>query len=322
MVRRRRQESTWIHKWSRPIIGAIATIGAIGTGYLTFAKMTDNAVACTGGCGKVLSSAWAEVLGQPLTLFGFLAYFSMGALALSPLLVSPERNKALRTKLEGLTWPLLFVGATGMMIFSAFLMFVLATDIKEVCPYCITSALFTLTMFLLTLFGRRWDDRGQLLFSGVIIAMVALVSTLGVYAVPIDGPLRSADATLPANAGKAITTPSGEAEIALANHLTDIGATMYGLYWCPHCFDQKQLFGKEAYRQMPYVECDPSGYQSKTAVCQAALPEGSGFPTWEINGEFFSGTQSLQTLAEASGYDGPTDFLNSGGRVGGASEGG
>ncbi|MGD1867564.1 MAG: vitamin K epoxide reductase family protein [Phormidesmis sp.] len=322
MVRRRRQESLWIHKWSRPIIGAIAAIGALGTGYLTFTKLTSGAIACTGGCGKVLSSAWAEILGQPLTLFGCLAYLSMLALAVAPLLVSPAKNKELRSKLEGLTWPLLFVGATGMMIFSAFLMFVLATDIKEVCPYCIGSATFTLAMFLLTLFGRRWDDRGQLLFSGVIIAMVALVGTLGVYAVPIDGPLRSADSSLPSNAGRPITNPSGEAEVALAKHLKDTGATMYGLYWCPHCFDQKQLFGKEAYRQMPYVECDPAGYQSKTAVCQAALPEGSGFPTWEVNGEFLSGTQSLQALAVASGYTGPTDFVNSGSRTGGTSEGG
>ncbi|MEM9947240.1 MAG: vitamin K epoxide reductase family protein [Cyanobacteria bacterium P01_D01_bin.36] len=321
-MRRRRQETTLIQKWSRPIIGAIAAVGAAGTGYLTFGTLTDTGTACTGGCGKVLSSAWAEILGQPLTLFGCLAYLSMLALAVAPLFVSPEKDKNLRMKLEGTTWPLLFVGATGMMIFSAFLMYVLATDIKAVCPYCITSATFTVAMFLLTLFGRRWDDPGKLLFSGAIIAMVSLVGTLGVYAVPIDGPLRSADQALPSNAGRTITNPSGEAEVALAKHLTDIGATMYGLYWCPHCFDQKQLFGKDAYRQMPYVECDPGGYKSQTAVCQAALPEGTGFPTWEINGEFVSGTQSLQALAAASGYEGPTDFVNSGGATGGTSEGG
>ena len=29
---------------------------------------------------------------------------------------------------------------------------------------------------------------------------------------------------------------------------------MYGLYWCPHCIEQKEMFGK-AFRYVPYVEC-------------------------------------------------------------------
>ena len=311
-MRRRRQETLWIHKWSRPIIAAIATIGAIGTGYLTMLRFSNASAACGSGCGKVLSSAWATILGQPLTLFGCLAYLSMLALAVAPLFVSPEKNKDLRIKLEGLTWPLLFVGATGMMIFSGFLMYVLATDIRAVCPYCIGSALLTVSMFVVTLLGRRWDDRGQLLFSGAIIAMVSLVGTLGVYAAP-GGPLSSGAQAALTQPGDGVTAPitnsSGEAEIALAKHLTDIGAKIYGAYWCPHCFDQKQLFGKDAYQAIPYIECAPDGKDSQTALCQS-VPEITGFPTWEVNGEFLSGSQSLATLAEASGYDGPTDFVN------------
>ena len=311
-MRRRRQETLWIHRWSRPLIGVLATVGAIGTGYLTALKLSNQSAACGSGCGKVLSSAWAEVLGQPLALFGALSYLSMLVLAIAPLLVNPEKNKELRVKLEGLTWPLLFVGATGMMIFSGFLMYVLATDIRAVCPYCIGSAALSVGMFLLTLFGRRWDDRGQLLFSGAIVAMVALVGTLGVYAVP-GGPLSSgtqAAVVSEPGVGPPITSPSGEAEALLASHLTDIGAKMYGAYWCPHCHDQKQLFGKTAYKDIPYVECAPDGKASQTALCQS-VPEITGFPTWEVNGQFLSGSQSLQALAEASGYDGPTDFVNS-----------
>lgn len=323
-MRRRRQEATWIHKWSRPLIGAIATIGALGTGYLTAARLLNTSAACGSGCGKVLSSAWATVFGLPLTLFGCLAYLSMLVLAVAPLLVNPEESKDLRLKLEGWTWPLLFVGATGMMIFSGFLMYVLATDLKAVCPYCIASALFTVAMFVLTLLGRRWEDRGQLMFSGAIIAMVALVGTLGMYAVP-GGPLSSgtqAALTQPGDGVSApVTNPSGEAEAALAQHLTDIDAKMYGAYWCPHCFDQKQLFGRDASKEIPYIECAPDGKNSQTALCQS-VPEVTGFPTWEVNGQFLSGAQSLQTLAEASGYEGPTDFINAAnGRTGGSSSG-
>ncbi len=321
-MRRRRQETLWIHKWSRPIIGAIAAIGASGTGYLTATRLMNSSAACGSGCGKVLSSAWATIFGLPLTLFGCLAYLSMLVLAIAPLLVSLEKDKDLRVKLEGITWPLMFVVATGMMIFSAFLMYLLATQIRAVCPYCIASALFTVAMFLLTLFGRRWVDRGQLLFSGAVVAVVALVATLGVYAVP-GGPLSSGtQAAVRTEAGVTapITSPSGDAEVALANHLTEIDAKMYGAYWCPHCFDQKQLFGKGAYQNIPYIECAPDGQNSQTALCQS-IPEVTGFPTWEVNGEFLSGSQSLETLAEASGYEGPTDFVNSDSSLGGTSGG-
>jgi uncharacterized membrane protein/glutaredoxin len=308
-MRRRRQETLWIHRWSRPLIGAIAAVGAAGTGYLTAVKLMNKTAACIGGCDRVLSSDWATVFGLPLTLFGCLAYLSMLVLAMSPLLVNPEQNKDLRTQLEGMTWPLLFIGATGMMVFSGFLMYVLSTDIKALCLYCIASATMTVAMFVLTLLGRRWEDRGQLLFTGAIVATLALVGTLGMYAVP-GGPLSSgSQAAVAEGTGPAVTTPSGAAEIALAEHLTQSGAKMYSAYWCPHCHDQKQLFGKEATAKLPYVECAPDGLNSQTAVCQA-IPEIKGFPTWEIDGQFLSGAQSLDALAQASGYQGPSDFTN------------
>lgn len=319
-MRRRRQETLWIHKWSRPLIGIIAAIGTLGTGYLTAVKLMGSSAACGSGCGKVLSSAWASVFGLPLTLFGALAYLSMLVLAVTPLLVNPEKDKPLKSKLEGWTWPLLFVGATGMMIFSAFLMYVLSTDIKALCPYCIGSATMTVAMFTLTVLGRRWDDRGQLLFTGAIVAMIALVGTFGIYAVP-GGPLSRGTQAALGNAGPAVTTPSGEAEIALAKHLTDSGAKMYGAYWCPHCHDQKNLFGKDAAKKIPYIECADDGQNSQAAVCRT-IPEIKGFPTWAVNDQFLEGSQTLETLAAASGYDGPTNFVNSAGGTGGASQGG
>ncbi|PZO14277.1 MAG: hypothetical protein DCF25_15145 [Leptolyngbya foveolarum] len=305
--RRRRQETLWVHRWSRPIIGAIAAVGAAGTGYLTLTKLMNTEAVCAVGCDRVLNSDWATVFGLPLTLFGFLAYLSMLVLAVAPLLLNGEDNFEQRTKVEGWTWPLLFVGATGMMVFSGFLMYVLATDIKEVCPYCIASALMATTMFFLVVLGRRWIDRGQLLFSGVIIAMVALVGTFGMYAA--NGQIGPGPVAADGAVGPAITTPSGESEIALANHLKDIDAKMYSAYWCPHCHDQKQLFGEAAAKKIPYVECTEDGANSQAALCQS-VPEVKGYPTWDVKGQFLSGAQSLQTLAEASGYEGPTDFVN------------
>ncbi|MEM6450840.1 MAG: vitamin K epoxide reductase family protein [Cyanobacteria bacterium P01_D01_bin.105] len=304
-MRRRRQETLWIHRWSRPIIGGIATVGALGTGYLTVLKL-QNVSACGGGCGKVLSSKWADIFGQPLTLLGCLAYLSMLVLAVSPLLVSAD-NKDLRVQLEQQTRPLLLLGAVGMTVFSAFLMFVLATDIKAVCPYCIASALMSTAMLVLVVVGNRWEDGGKLVFNGAVIAMLALVATLGLYAA--GGQLQSSRGTLAqANAGPAITTQSGEAEVALAAHLTEVGAKMYGAYWCPHCHDQKQLFGQTAAKDIPYVECAADGINAKPGICQA---EGiTSYPIWKVNGEELRGTQTLESLALASGYEGPSNFSN------------
>jgi uncharacterized membrane protein/glutaredoxin len=309
-MKRRRQETLWIHRWARPIIATIATIGALGTGYLTANKLMDTSAACAAGCDVVLNSKWATVFGLPLTLFGCLAYLSMLVLAVAPLLINADTNKDQREKVEDLTWPLLFWVSTSMTVFSGFLMFILATDIKAICPYCIASALMSTTMFVLSILGRRGKELGQLFFSGAIVGIIALVGTFGVYAA--DGTLSTGgEPPIAANAGEPVTTQSGEAEIALAKHLTEVDAKMYGAYWCPHCHDQKQLFGKEAVSQMPYVECAPDGFKSQTATCQA-VPEVKGFPTWQVKGQFLSGTQSLEDLAKASGYQGPSNFINGG----------
>jgi len=196
---RRRQETRWIHRWSRWIIAAIALMGAFGTAYLTVVKLMGESGVCpTGGCDIVLSSRYAEVFGLPLTLFGCLGYLAMAGLAAAPL-VTPYERKELRLKLENTTWPLLFMGATAMVVFSGYLMYLLAFELKTPCPYCITSAVFTATMFALTLLGRYWDDIGQLAFTGFLVAMVTLVGTFAVYA---DGSgTQTAQTNIPGESG-------------------------------------------------------------------------------------------------------------------------
>jgi uncharacterized membrane protein/glutaredoxin len=307
---RRRQQTSWIQRRSRLMIAAIASVGALGTAYLTAIKLMGDSATCpTEGCEQVLSSPYAEVFGVPLTLFGFLGYLAMGLMAIAPLVLSPDTQKELRLKVENLTWLFLFMGATAMTVFSGYLMYVLAFRIQAACIYCIVSALLSLSMFLLTLFGRAWTDGGQLIFTGLIVAVVTLVGTLGVYA-NIDSPRAPTVAEDGGQLGPPVTTTSGEAEIGLAQHLNGIGAKMYSAYWCPHCHSQKQLFGQQAVAELPVIECDPDGANSQTSLCQAQGPNIQGFPTWEINGQFYSGTQTLSRLAELSGYQGPRTFQN------------
>ncbi len=56
-------------------------------------------------------------------------------------------------------------------------------------------------------------------------------------------------------------------------------AKMYGLFWCPHCADQKELFGS-AFQYINYVECGVPGSRQETDECKAAGVKH--FPTWEF----------------------------------------
>ncbi len=318
----RRRSTPWIHRWSRQLMGAIATVGALLTAYLTVVKLTNSSVACSAdaaanvsSCNDVLSSPYATVFGLPLALFGCLAYISMAVLALAPLAVNPEQNKAFRSKLEDWTWLLLFAGATAMTIFSGYLMYVLAFQIKAVCLYCIGSALFSLSLLTLSFIGRSWEDAGQLFFIGIVVGMVTLIGTLGVYA-QVNGPATTSlkDRTpIPAITstpqpvvGWEITTKSGEAEIALARHLKKVGVKAYFAYWCPHCYDQKQLFGKEAVSELNWVECAADGKNGQPQVCQDVGVKA--FPSWQINGKLTSGIKTLDELANETGYKGSRNF--------------
>lgn len=309
-MRRRRQQLPWIQQNSRFLLGAIASIGAIGTAYLTYIKLSGGSAACpTSGCNQVLSSPYATLFGSiPLTIFGFLAYAGMMTFALAPLAINPETNKALRSKLDNVSWLFLFMGALAMTVFSGYLMYILTTEIKAACTYCIGSALLSLSLLIITLVGRAWDDFGQLVFTGFLVFMVTLVGTLGIYSGVTSAGEASGGQRVAENAPPPIATASGPSEIALAKHLQSLGAKKFGAYWCPHCHDQQALFGQEAFSYVEYVECAPDGYETQMDFCRSTGI--TGFPTWEINGELYDGVRPLNELADISGYEGPRDFQN------------
>lgn len=55
---------------------------------------------------------------------------------------------------------------------------------------------------------------------------------------------------------------------SLAKRLEEQGATMFGAYWCSHCYAQKQLFGADAFARIRYVECARDGVASQAALCR------------------------------------------------------
>jgi hypothetical protein len=86
---------------------------------------------------------------------------------------------------------------------------------------------------------------------------------------------------------------------AFAKCLGEKKATMYGSFLCPHCADQRKLFGS-SFSSVPYVECSVPGSRQVTFPCMAEQIRYT--PTWIFgDGERRVGLQSLQALSEKTG---------------------
>ncbi|MEI7719556.1 MAG: hypothetical protein WCI72_06815, partial [archaeon] len=81
----------------------------------------------------------------------------------------------------------------------------------------------------------------------------------------------------------------------LATCIKDKGAVFYGTFWCPHCQNQKKLFGASE-SLLPYVECSTQDGKGQTQICIDKNIQG--YPTWTFaDGTSLGGEQTLQTLA-------------------------
>lgn len=79
-----------------------------------------------------------------------------------------------------------------------------------------------------------------------------------------------------------------------AQCLASKNVTMYGLYSCPHCQDQKKAFGG-SFQYVPYVECTQNA-----AKCTAMNIEK--VPTWIFaDGSRVEGVMSFGELSDKSG---------------------
>lgn len=136
-----------------------------------------------------------------------------------------------------------------------------------------------------------------------LIGFVSLGMALAIAPLTLPRPVAARHASAPAQpalesrANQAIALSS----TGLAQHLRRTGAKMYGTYWCGHCAEQKALFGA-AFRFINYIECAEDGPNARPDLCRRAKIEG--YPTWEIGGRKYPGTQSLAELARLSGYRG------------------
>ena|SRR3989344_3744993 len=80
-----------------------------------------------------------------------------------------------------------------------------------------------------------------------------------------------------------------------ASCLSEAGAVMYGTEWCPHCKEQKKLFGN-SFKNINYVDCDIDSEE-------CLINRVDGYPTWKVNGKNYPGVQPLTKLSLLTGCD-------------------
>jgi uncharacterized membrane protein len=264
---------------------ALSVIGMLLTSYLTWTHWTGNFVkGCTvgGGCDLVLSSQWSTLLGFPTSAWGFLAYATLAAI------VFVKRAD----QHWWAAWGVAFFG----LLYSAYLTTISLTVLHAACPYCLTSLALMTSIFALVTFQRprelpNFNWGGWLAKTAPVAAAVIIILHLNYTGILGDAPQAEDLQTR-----------------ALAIHIANSGAKMYGAFWCPHCQQQKSYFGQSA-KRLPYVECSPDGQGSPQASeCQAM--KIASYPTWVINGKRVEEVMTLKQLADATGFQGPTSSGN------------
>jgi uncharacterized membrane protein len=249
-------------------------------GYLTYTGWTgDRAAYCEagGGCDIVQSSQWATFLGAPTAFWGLLLYAGLAYVALRVRRPVPQWRRA---------WILAVIGWGVSVYLTAISIFV----IQATCPYCLGSlGIFTAIMGLLL--WRRPDVIPRFAWPKWLLqtAIPALIVVAALHAQASERTARG---------------PEDPYRRGLAERLTESGAVFYGAYWCPHCQEQKAMFGASDER-LPYVECSPSGPRGATAsACVSAGVQT--FPTWVFpDGTRVSAVMSLRELADKVGYRAP-----------------
>ena len=305
---RRRQDLG--SKWARVATAILSTVGVIDTGSITLNKWgiigNLNCLGGLEGCDKVLNSPWGNIIQTntysiPLSLVGLISYFLILLMAILPLIPN-LKNK--NNNISKFAWWGSFYISISTFVFSLILISVMIFKIKAFCFFCLLSFLISFSLLLLSVVGGGWEDYGKLFFRGFVMSVAVLLAGL-IWSSSVDPSTKEVSNNIQGMPPAVIAISSPE-KIKLAEHLTQEGAVMYNAYWCPHCHDQKEMFGKVAAEKLNLVECAKDGFNNKRELCEA---KGiTGFPSWEINGSIDSGVKSLKELAELTNYKNSKDF--------------
>jgi uncharacterized membrane protein len=267
----------------KPIILILSGLGILLSIYLTYNYYSGSQAAFCGAgseCDMVRESGFSSFLGIPVALVGVLGYSLIFISAVIPM---TKRNK----------WLTLYILTFTGFVFSAYLTYLEFFVIDALCVYCMVSAILMTGLFIILLAGKPE------LYSGLSAFKTLALSAIIAVAVVFGSTVIQGE-----NAGMYGDIQSGSAndfQTGLAKYLRKTGVVMYGSFKCPHCNEQKKLFGP-AFKYIRYVECHPEGENANPSLC---LAKGiMNYPTWEIGGRYYEGAMTLEKISEISGYNG------------------
>jgi glutaredoxin len=187
-------------------------------------------------------------------------------------------------------WKVAWIVSLFGLLYSLYLTSISLFELRAACPYCLSS-LVLMTAIFVTVAMQKPNNIAKFSW-GPWLAKTAGPALVVVLALHLHY----------AGYWGKTAGPEDPWIRGLAEHLAKINAKFYGASWCPHCKEQKEMFGSSM-KRVPYVECSPGGPGTpQAAVCNSAGVES--YPTWLINGQRYVGTQTLEGLAQFSQYKG------------------
>jgi uncharacterized membrane protein len=189
------------------LVVGLSAVGFVVAGYLTWLKWAARgAFLCVAGsgCDLVQASRYSIFLGVPTALWGAMLYVAIGILG----------GMGLTTR----RWIAAFLIAAAGVGFSGYMTALSLFVVGGACMYCLTSGAIEVAL-LVVLLWRRPAPRGRrsplrpvpLASYGTLAAVATIAFGAFVFASPSSAP-----------AGY---------QSALARHLAQTGAIMYGAYW-------------------------------------------------------------------------------------------
>ena len=123
----------------------LSVAGLVDALYLTWIKFTNNYSLCiqgVGNCESVNTSSYAEVMGIPVAVLGAGTY-----LLIIMILLSESRIGHLKSNATLYLFGITLIG----VLFSAYLTFIEIAVLKNICPYCVVSAILMTVLFILSI---------------------------------------------------------------------------------------------------------------------------------------------------------------------------
>lgn len=130
---------SYVDRTDRRLLLAIRLVvlpGFVAATYLSYGKIFDKAVVCSGGCEVIQASHWSEVFGIPVTVLGMATYLVI----FGSTFVKNDAGKLLGA-----------FAATVGAAFSIWLQYQALFVMEHFCPWCFTSAVCMQILAVLTI---------------------------------------------------------------------------------------------------------------------------------------------------------------------------